>query len=55
MNIPDYDIEEINLNYCYYNRETRNIILSNLKKYTKLKKFNCNSNNLSKLPDLPNS
>ena len=51
--IPSYDIEEIILKK--YNPETRNIILSNFKNYTKLKKFNCSSCNLTKLPNLPNS
>ena len=51
--VPSYDIEEIKLyDYTY---EIRNIILSNLKKYTKLKKFICFSNKLTELPDLPNS
>ena len=51
--IPSYDIEKINL--YDYNEETRKIILSNLKNYTKLIDFNCYSCNLTELPDLPNS
>ena len=51
--IPPYDIEEINL--YYYTQETTNIILSNLKNYTKLKKFNCEYHNLTELPDLPDT
>ena len=51
--IPSYDIEEIILSN--YNNETRNIILSNLKNYTKLKKFKCSICNLTKLLELPNS
>ena len=51
--IPSYEIEEIYL--IDYNLETRNIILSNFKNYTKLKKFNCHHNNLTELPNLPNS
>ena len=37
------------------NHEIEKFVLSNLKKYTKLKEFNCNRNLLKKLPDLPNS
>ena len=51
--IPSYDIEEIYLNE--YNLETINIILSNLKNYTKLNYFDCAYCKLIKLPDLPNS
>ena len=51
--IPSYDIEEINLSD--YNPETRNIILSNLKNYTKLEVFKCYNHNLTELPNLPNS
>ena len=51
--IPDYNIQEIEL--WSYSNQTRNIILSNLKNYTKLKKFNCSICNLTKLPELPNS
>ena len=51
--IPSYDVEEIILKN--YNEGTRKIILSNLKKYTKLKRFDCNFCNFVKLPDLPNS
>ena len=51
--IPSYDVGKIILNN--YNRETKEIILSNLKKYTKLKKFICYYCNLTELPDLPNS
>ena len=51
--IPSYDIEEINLSD--YNPETRNIILSNLKNYTKLAVFKCYNHNLTELPNLPNS
>ena len=51
--IPDYDVEEITLkNYIV---EIKKIILYNLKKYTKLKVFDCNNCNLTKLPDLPKS
>ena len=50
--IPDYNIQEIEL--WSYSNQTRNIILSNLKNYTKLKKFNCSICNLTKLPELPN-
>ena len=49
--IPSYEIEEIYL--IDYNLETRNIILSNFKNYTKLKKFNCYNNNLTELPSFP--
>jgi len=49
--IPSYEIEEINL--IDYNDETRNIILSNLKNYTKLKKFECSYCGLTELPELP--
>ena len=51
IKLPDYNIEEINL--CFYNNEIRNTILSNLKNYTNLKKFNCSYYNLKKLPELP--
>ena len=51
--IPDYDIEKINLKS--YNQETRNIILSNLKKYTKLINFSCHGLDLTELPELPDS
>ena len=52
-NIPSYDIEKI---FLYdYNDKTRTIILSNLKNYTKLKKFDCNYCDLTELPNLPNS
>ena len=51
--IPSYDIEEIILSN--YSNQTRNIILSNLKNYTKLKKFKCSICNLTKLLELPNS
>ena len=51
--IPSYDIEEIILSN--YSNQTRNIILSNLKNYTKLKKFKCSICNLTKLQELPNS
>ena len=50
---PEYDIKEINL--VNYTNETKKIILSNLKNYTKLKKFYCNSCGLTELPELPNS
>ena len=53
MDIPSYDIEKIKLDN--YNKKTRNIILSNLKKYTKLKIFECSDCDLDKLPELPNS
>ena len=49
--IPEYDIEKIHL--FTYTNETQNIILSNLKNYTKLKMFICSSCNLYELPDLP--
>ena len=52
-NIPDYDIEEINLKE--YNPEIRKIILSNLKNYTKLITFKCNKCDLTDLPELPNT
>ena len=51
--MSDYDVEQIKLND--YTIETRKIILTNFKNYTKLKIFNCNYCNLTKLPDLPNS
>ena len=51
--IPSYDIEEINLSD--YNPETKKIILSNFKNYTKLEVFRCEDNNLTELPNLPNS
>ena len=51
--LPSYDIELINL--LDYNNETKNIILSNLKNYKKLKIFYCNNCHLDKLPNLPNS
>ena len=51
--IPDYNIQEIEL--WNYSNQTRNIILSNLKNYIKLKKFKCSICNLRKLPELPNS
>ena len=51
--IPPYDIKKIHLKN--YNDETRNIILSNFKKYTKLIEFYCYGCDLNELPDLPNS
>ena len=51
--IPPYDIEEINLGD--YNSETKKIILSNLKNYTKLEIFKCHNHNLTELPDLPDT
>jgi Leucine-rich repeat (LRR) protein len=51
--IPSYDVEKIEL--AHYTDKTKKIILSNLKNYTKLKRFDCNWCNLTKLPDLPNS
>ena len=49
--IPPYDIKEIKLND--YSIKTRKTILSNLKKYIKLKKLFCFGYNLNELLDLP--
>ena len=51
--IPSYDVEKINL--WYYTINTRKIILSNLKNYTKLKRFECSICCLRELHELPNS
>ena len=51
--VPVYDIEVIILNN--YNEETKKIILSNLRKYIKLKIFECYYCNIKELHDLPNS
>ena len=51
--IPSYDVKEIDLSI--YTDRIKNIILSNLKNYTKLISFCCNECNLTKLLDLPNS
>ena len=51
--LPSYDTRYLNLSN--YNNEIKQIILSNIKNYKKLKTFYCNNCDLDELPDLPKS
>ena len=49
FNIPEFDVEIIYLNI--FNDENRKYILENLMNFTKLKVFDCNTCNLTELPE----